>query len=89
MEFDTQTIANFLFMFAGALFSYVLKNLSDSLQDIRSSHNTLRAQLNDHKLHVSENYMKKADMLDIRKEILDRLDVIHKDLQGKADKPGK
>lgn len=86
MELDPQYALNLLTLLIGGLISYVMKNLSDSLKEIRGKNSDLRDEVNDFKLHVSENYMKTSVMLDIRKEILDKLDHMENLLDRKQDK---
>lgn len=85
MEVDP-TMMDLLTLAIGGLIAYVVKNLSDSMKELREHNRGIHEEVSEFKLHVSENYMKTSVMLDIRKEILDKLAHIESLLGQKQDK---
>ena len=86
MDLDAQTFINVLMLLVGGLLSYIANNLASSLKTIREKHDELQSDITALRLHVSDNYMKSSQMLDIRKEILDRFDQLEGKLDKKQDK---
>lgn len=69
-----------------AVIGWFIKMIFGRLKDQEIKHDVLEGRLSDHKLHTAQFYSTKADMKEIRDEIVNHLVRIEDKLDKKADK---
>jgi hypothetical protein len=76
---EPQAVINVLFAVAGAMGSFILKNIWDALQSLRTDLAALQQS-------IANNYVRKDDFRDHANEIKTLLVEIRNDLKHKVDK---
>ena len=80
------TIGGWLFGLACAVGGWVFKMIFQELREHKETHAAIDKKVDDHKLHVAENYITKIDFKDLFDKISNQLTRIEDKLDKKVDK---
>ena len=84
---DTQTLINILFGAIGALLSWILKSVTDSVKELQGADTNLAAKVQEIELLVVGDYIKHSDFKEFSNAIFAKLDRMEAKIDGKQDKP--
>jgi hypothetical protein len=74
VSIELQIIFDLLVFLAGAFMSLYLKNVSDSIKELRQGDKALTEEINDLRVSLPTNYPSKADVQTLRQEMLTGFD---------------
>jgi hypothetical protein len=83
---DTQTLLNLLFGAIGALLSWILKSVTDSVKDLQKADTDLANKVQEIELLVVGDYIKHSDFKEFSAAIFAKLDRMEGKIDGKQDK---
>lgn len=81
------TVGAWIFGSAVAAGGWVIRMILGKLKDHEKIHANIDKKIDDHRLHVAENYSPKTEMKDLKDTIVAHLVRIEDKLDKKADKP--
>lgn len=80
-------VAGWIVTAAFGLIAYLFKKNDDRLEKLGKGQRALDQKLDDHRLHVAQNYAAKSVIREMRDEVVASLHRIEDKLDRKADKP--
>lgn len=80
-------IGGVLLTIAGAGVGYYISTVKEMVRDLQKNHDKIATQLNEVKLIVAGDYVKRSELREMREDIMTELHAIHAKINEKADKP--
>lgn len=86
VELDAQILFNLIILLASGLGGWILKSIRDSIAELYKQDKEIMEKVQGIEVLVAGDYVKKADMTEIRNEVMTMLRRIEQKLDQKADK---